>query len=110
MVTILYSLSLVFIWVEIIQFRKQAILYSRMSVDKNKLFLFSLAKLINFISIPLGFFTPLKIWYFILFGFEMSKFLILFTKNHKIINLYNLLSTVIYIVIYFTIFIVGVVL
>jgi hypothetical protein len=112
MLTFFYSLSLLFVWVEWIQFRKKAIIYSKdfLKVNNFQLFLFFISKILNMISIPIGFFTPLKLFYFILATIEINKFFLLWTKNNLFINWYNLISVFIYIIIYIWIFIQGVLL
>lgn len=112
MLTFFYSLSLLFIWVEYVQFKKKDILYSKdfLHVNKFQLFVFCISKLLNMISIIIGFFTPLHIYYFILFGIECSKFLTLLTKSNRFINMYNLISVFVYVIIYLIIFVQGVVL
>ena len=112
MLTFFYSLSILFIWVEYVQFKRKAILYSQdfLQVNKFQLFVFFISKLLNMISIPIGFFTPLKVFYFILAGIEASKFLTLLTKSNRFINIYNLISVVVYMIIYLIIFVRGVVL
>jgi hypothetical protein len=112
MLSFFYSLSLLFIWVEWIQFKKKAVIYSKdfLQVNNLQLFVFFISKIINIISIPIGFFTPLRIFYITLLIIETGKFLSLWTKNNIIINWYNLLSVFVYILIYFWIFIQGVLL
>ena len=112
MLTFFYSLSILFIWAEYVQLKRKDILYSKdfLQINKFKLFLFFISKLLNTISIIIGFFTPLNIYYFILFGIECSKFLTLLTKSNRFINMYNLISVFVYVIIYLIIFVQGVVL
>jgi hypothetical protein len=112
MLSFFYTLSLLFILVEWIQFRKKAIVYSKnfLTVNKFQLTFFFISKLLNVISIPIGLFTPLYKYYLTLLIIEAGKFGILWTKNSFIINLYSLISVFIYILIYLVIFIQGVLL
>jgi len=111
MITFFYSLSLLFIWVELVQVREKAVIYSPnfLEVNRTRLTIFLVSKIINFICLPLGLFTDLWFYFLMIICIELSKFLTPFTKNNMIINAYNLISVVVYIVIYLTIFIQGVV-
>jgi len=112
MSTYFYSLSLLFIWVEWVQFRKKSIIYSEnyLSLNKFKLFLFFISKLINVVSLFIGLFTPLYYYYVTIIVIENLKLVLLYTKNVKLINLVNLISVFVYILIYMIIFVRGVVL
>lgn len=110
--SILYSLSLIFIWVEFYQFGRQNTLFRNYDFSKFELeiFLFSLFKFINFIVLPLGLLTELWLYYCLIIVSEAIKMILLYTKSSKIINLYNLFSTFAYLILYTMIFIQGVVL
>ena len=111
MLTIFYSLSLIFVWVELFQFRKKSILYNDLfSINHTYLFTYLIAKLLSIISIPIGLFTPLKFYYFLILFVEVVKMLVSLTQNFKLINWVNLIAIPIYIIIYLIIFIQGVVL
>jgi hypothetical protein len=111
MITFFYIFSLLFIWVEWSQFYKQPLLYGRQDVNNARnIKFFLVSKMLNLIMVPIGLFTPLGHLYAIIVSIELSKFLVLMTKNSKFINIYNLISVFIYILTYFTIFIQGVVL
>jgi len=112
MITLFYSFSLLFIWVEWTQFRKKSILYSEnfLKINEYQLFLFFISKILNMVCLPIGLFTSLWYLYLIIIIIELSKFLTLITKNNKIINMYSLISVVVYMLVYVFIFVQGVVL
>jgi hypothetical protein len=109
---ILYTISLLFVWVEWTQITKKNVVYKKIIDDKQHLhlFIFSLSKLMNIICVLLGLSTPFWIYYACIIFIEFLKFPILSLKNFKIINFYSLIATFTNIVIYLTIFIQGVLL
>ena len=109
MMTFFYSLSLLFIWVECVQFKKKPIIYTSDISQKynTTYFIFFISKIINMISIPIGIFTPFWKFYALIMFLESLKFLVLFTKKNYFINLYNLFTVIAYILIYGIIFVQG---
>lgn len=101
-----YSLSLLFIWVEWNQYSKKSLTTG----DKNhlKLLFFSISKLINILVLFIGLFTPLWILYLLVILFENSKMIILMNLNPKNILWYTPICSIIYTIIYLIIFIQGV--
>lgn len=112
MLTFFYTLSLSFIWIEWIQFKKKSLIYTKDfdTVDLTQLKLFLILKLTNVVCLFLGLFTPLWIYYFIINLLELTKFIPLFIKKFTLINVYNLLCSIIYVILYLIIFVRGVVL
>ena len=111
MLTFFYSLSLLFVWVEVFQFRKKSIIHNDLlSIDHTYVFAYLITKLLSIISIPIGLFTPLKFYYILIVAVEVLKMLVSLNQKSRIINWVNLITIPIYIIIYLIIFIQGVVL
>lgn len=112
MTAFLYILSLLFIWVEWRQYSKKQIVFTQEIENSNHLglFLFSMSKILNTVSLFIGLLTPFCLHYLIIIFLELSKFVILVNFNSRIINIYTLLCSLIYTIIYLKIFIQGVVL
>lgn len=105
---ILYSLSLLFIWVDWNQYSKKSLVLAES--NHFKLAFFSISKLVNLVSLFIGLFTPFWILYLLVIFLENSKMIVLMSSNPKIILFYGPFCSFIYTIIYLTIFIQGVVL
>lgn len=95
-----HLLSLIFILVEIFQLVKRDELYKKIQKenldlkDNSHHIIFYILRLIYLPWMFFGLFSSFWIYYSILICLGLSKFLIIYTKNNIVINLYILLETV----------------
>lgn len=92
--------SLVFICVEILQLTKRDDLYKKIQKenlvlkDTSIYFIFYVLRLLYLPWMFFGLFSDLWVYYLILIGLGISKFLVIYTKKNIFINLYILLETI----------------
>lgn len=101
LINIFHSLSLIFISIEIFQLIKRDELYKKLQKDNLDVndtsfyFIFYAFRLIYIPWMFFGLFSNLSIFYFILISLGLVKFLVIYSKNNLIINIYDFLNTLI---------------
>jgi hypothetical protein len=101
LIDLFHSLSLIFVTIEIFQLVKRDKLYRKIQRDnldiKDTSFYlpFYVLRLIYIPWMFFGLFSNLSIFYFALISLGLVKFLVIYSKNNLIINIYDFLNTLI---------------
>jgi hypothetical protein len=97
---IFYILCPIFIGVEVYQLLNKNKVYTKFNPnldikDTIPHFIFYLLKLLYLFWIPIGLFSHLRIYFLFLILLSLFKYVVVFTKKNIIINLYDVINTLI---------------